>query len=56
VHLARTEYFLLNGIYKKAENHVRHAMRMLEEDDRRKRKLEYKLKSIQKMQRDSNFS
>lgn len=55
VHLARTEYYLLNGIYKKAENHIRHAMRMLEPDDKKRARLEIKLKDIQKMQRDSTF-
>jgi len=55
VHLARTEYFLLNGIYKKAENHVRHAMRMLKPEDQRRAQLEFKLKKIQKMQRDKTF-
>ncbi len=53
VHTARAEYFLLNGIYSKAENHIRNALRMLEKDDRLYTRLELKLKDIQKMKRDS---
>jgi len=53
VHTARAEYFLLNGIYSKAENHIRNALRMLEKDDRLFSQLEIKLKKIQKMKRES---
>lgn len=52
VHIARTEYFLLNGIYIKAENHVRNALRLLKKDDRRILELEQKLKQIQEMKRE----
>lgn len=53
VHTARTEYFLLTGIYIKAENHVRHALKMIKPDDPRRPSLEEKLKKIHKLKRDA---
>ncbi len=52
VHTARSEYFMLNGIYPKAENHLRLALSMLEDDDRRRPQLEQKLKDIQRLKRE----
>ncbi len=53
VHIARTEYFLLNGLYRKAESHVRHALKLSKGNATQRAQLEEKLKSIQRMQRDS---
>ncbi|WP_370981541.1 M48 family metalloprotease [Agaribacterium sp. ZY112] len=50
VHTARAEYFLLNGMYRQAENHLRSALRMIKQDDRRRQGLEEQIKQIQRMQ------
>ncbi|WP_096087304.1 M48 family metalloprotease [Agaribacterium haliotis] len=53
VHTARAEYYVLNGIYSKAENHLRSAMRMLEPGDKRRIGIDERLKDIQRMKRQS---
>lgn len=53
VHTARSEYFLLNGLYRKAENHVRHALKLSKGNATQRAQLEEKLKKIQRMKRDS---
>lgn len=52
VHTARTEYFMLNGMYKNAENHVRHALKLVDKDRHTRAKLEQKLKEIQRFKRE----
>lgn len=53
VHRARTEYFILNGLYEKAESHVRHALKLSQDSTNLRAQLEEKLKKIQRMKRDS---
>lgn len=53
VHQARAEYFLLNGIYRKSENHLRHALRLARDNTTKRAQLEEKLKKIQRMKRES---
>ena len=53
VHTARAEYFLLNGNYPKAENHIRNALALVKDDKKVRARLEEKLKDVQKLQRDN---
>ena len=52
VHEARAEYFLLNGLYRKSESHLRHALRLSKGKTTKRAQLEEKLKKIQRMRRD----
>ena len=52
VHTARSEYFLLNGLYDKAESHLRLAMRMVKDDEYTRARLEMKLKEVQRLRRE----
>jgi predicted Zn-dependent protease len=52
VHTARSEYFKLNGLYKKSARHLRQALSMLKEGDARRAALEKKLKDILAMERE----
>lgn len=53
VHTARAEYFSLNGIYEKAENHIRHALKLVDKNSHKASELNEKLKKTQRMKRES---
>lgn len=53
VHIARAEYFLLNGLYSKAEIQVRNGLELARKDERIRLNLEKKLKLIRKQQRET---
>ena len=53
VHIARAEYFILNGLYKKAEVQVRNGLKLAKGDQRVRRTLEDKLKLIRKQERET---
>jgi predicted Zn-dependent protease len=55
VHTARMEYFLLNGLYDKAANHIRHALK-LTQDKHTRAKLEIRLKEVQRLKREEGRS
>ncbi len=52
VHTARAEYFLLNGLFDKAEIQVKNALKMAGDDKFTLAKLQQKLEQIQKDKRD----
>jgi len=52
VHTSRSEYFALNGLYKKSARHLRQALAMLKEGDKKRTGLEKKLKKILAMERE----
>lgn len=50
VHKARAEYFILNGIYNKAEIQLRNALRLVDKDDfQAKAKIEQRLLDVKKL-------
>ena len=53
VHLARTEYFMLNGLFDKAENQIRNGLTLAKGDARSTRKLEQRLKEVRRMRRET---
>lgn len=53
VHTARAEYFILNGLYDKAEIHLKHALKMVKKDRLLRSKIEEKLKATRKMRKES---
>ncbi|MCO1336460.1 M48 family metalloprotease [Microbulbifer sp. OS29] len=50
VHEARAEYYILNGIFDKAQQHLRHGIRMTKGDYQTHAILEQRLKDVLKMQ------
>ena len=57
VHKARAEYFLLKGIYNKAEIQLRNALRLIDEKDFQARaKIEQRLLDVRKLQESSRFN
>ncbi len=56
VHKARAEYFLLKGIYNKAEIQLRNALRLIDEQDFQTRaKIEQRLLDVRKLQESSRL-
>lgn len=55
VHLARAEYFLLNGVFEKAEIQLSHALKMVQDDRFQLAKVEQRLKEVRKMEREMNL-
>ena len=53
VHIARTEYFMLNGLFDKAENQIRNGLVLAKDDPRTTNKLEQRLKDVRKMRRET---
>ena len=53
VHIARTEYFMLNGLFDKAENQIRNGLTLAKGDARSTRKLEQRLKEVRRMRRET---
>lgn len=53
VHNARAEYFLLNGLYSKAENQIRNGLRLAKNNKREKLVLEQKLKQVKRFKRET---
>lgn len=53
VHTARTEYFILNGLYDKAENQIRNGLALAKKGDRDFSKLEQRLRDVRKMRRET---
>ena len=52
VHLARAEYFILNGIFPKAEIQLVNALKRVENDRQLKAKVEQRLADVRKLQRE----
>ncbi len=52
VHLARAEYFVLNGIFEKAEIQLSHALKMVQEDRFQLARVEQRLKEVRKLERE----
>jgi len=53
VHIARAEYFLLNGLYNKAEIQIRNGLNLAKDDRRLQLRLEKKLKLVRKRKRET---
>ncbi len=51
VHLARAEYYVLNGIFDRAREHYGYAMRLLSEDRRQVAIIEQKLRDLAELER-----
>lgn len=54
VHEARAEYFILNGIYDKAQHQLQHALKLARGNYHKTAILEEKLKQVDKMQKDNS--
>ena len=52
VHTARAEYFLLNGLFEKAEIQLRNALKMVKEDKFLTAKLEQRLKTVKRLHKE----
>ena len=52
VHTARAEYFLLNGLFDKADIQIKNALNLVQDDKFTKARLEQKLAQIQRLKRD----
>lgn len=52
VHLARAEYFILNGVFQKAEIQLVNALKRAENDRQLKARVEQRLAEVRKMQRE----
>lgn len=50
VHEARAEYYILNGVFDKALQHLRHGIRLTENDYQAHAILEQRMKDVIKMQ------
>ncbi len=55
VHLARAEYFVLNGVFQKAEIQLVNALKRVENDRHLKAKVEQRLAEVRKLQRDAKI-
>jgi len=55
VHRARAEYFILNGIYDKAETQLRNALRMVEPDSHTAALLEQRLVDVRELRAAADF-
>lgn len=53
VHLARAEYFALNGIFSKSEIQLRHALKRVKDDEHQKAKIEERLKEVRQLERET---
>ncbi|MCW8125060.1 M48 family metalloprotease [Microbulbifer halophilus] len=53
VHEARAEYYILNGVFDKAAQHLRHGIRLAKNDYQTHAILEQRLKDVMKMQREA---
>lgn len=51
VHLARAEYYVLNGIFDRAREHYGYAMRLLRDDQRQTAIIEQKLRDLSDLER-----
>jgi predicted Zn-dependent protease len=56
VHMARAEYFILNGTYDKAQKQLNNALKLSKKNYHQTALLEERLKDIKKMQDKSNFN
>ena len=55
VHLARAEYFILNGIFQKAEVQLSHALKKSKDDRQLTAKVEQRLNEVRKLQRETKL-
>lgn len=53
VHEARAEYYILNGVFDKAAQHLRHGIRLAKNDYQTHAILEQRLKDVMKMQQEA---
>lgn len=53
VHLARAEYFALNGIFSKSEIQLRHALKRAKDDEHLKARIEERLKEVRQLERET---
>ena len=55
VHEARAEYYILNGVYDRAQIQLRNALKLVKDDFPRRSLLEERLKYVQRQQQQQNF-
>ena len=55
LHQARAEYFILNGVYDKAEKQLANALRLVEKNSRQFAIIQQRLIDLRKLQEDANF-
>lgn len=53
VHEARAEYYILNGVFDKAQQHLRHGLRLAQNDYQTHAILQQRLKDVMAMQQDA---